>query len=247
MDMRTAYMVRLCQRARAKALSDLGRGDEALALLEEIFRSHRQNAAELMEAWRTQAQVAGRLGLAAPEGSGDATGVIHALKQARSVMQTERLPVPALVLEELSRAHEAAGELDAALACEREAATERERARVESAARLVTELQMRHEVERSKTQAAHYRALAHASAERAAAESRAREAKASFLAGMSHELRSPLNAILGFTDLLLRAPGLAPQRDTLEIIRRNGTELQQLIEKVLAQARSEAQIRGTAR
>ena len=39
----------------------------------------------------------------------------------------------------------------------------------------------------------------------------ASNAKSVFLANMSHELRSPLTAILGFSRLLTRAPGVTPE------------------------------------
>ncbi len=62
----------------------------------------------------------------------------------------------------------------------------------------------------------------------------ANRAKSAFLANMSHELRTPLNAVLGFSQLMARAPGLdAEQRENLEIITRSGEHLLTLINGVL--------------
>jgi signal transduction histidine kinase len=61
-----------------------------------------------------------------------------------------------------------------------------------------------------------------------------------FLASMSHDLRSPLNGILGFVELL-RKHGLKPaQLESLAIIDRRGRELLELIENILDAAKIEA-------
>ncbi|MBD2097309.1 PAS domain S-box protein [Trichocoleus sp. FACHB-591] len=60
--------------------------------------------------------------------------------------------------------------------------------------------------------------------------------KSQFMATMSHELRTPMNAILGFSDLLLRQfdPGQQrQQRAMLECIFRNGKHLLDMIEEIL--------------
>lgn len=64
--------------------------------------------------------------------------------------------------------------------------------------------------------------------------SQASEAKSRFLASMSHEIRSPLGAMIGFSDLIIS--GHLPTAEVLryvEIIRRNGRHLGQLIDQVL--------------
>lgn len=78
-----------------------------------------------------------------------------------------------------------------------------------------------------------------AAAERDKAEA-ANEAKSRFLATVSHEMRTPLNGILGLADLA-RGPNLtAEQAYYLEMIRASGGALSSLIEEVLDFSRIEA-------
>ncbi|MCP4184402.1 MAG: DUF3365 domain-containing protein, partial [Hyphomicrobiales bacterium] len=63
---------------------------------------------------------------------------------------------------------------------------------------------------------------------------KANQAKSAFLANMTHELRTPMNAILGFSQLMQRDPAITPeQRKTLGIINRSGEHLLGLINDVL--------------
>ena len=67
------------------------------------------------------------------------------------------------------------------------------------------------------------------------------KAKSTFLASMSHELRSPLNAILGFSQLTLRSPNLpAEHQENLKIVNRSGEHLLTLIDDVLDMSKIEA-------
>lgn len=69
----------------------------------------------------------------------------------------------------------------------------------------------------------------------------ANRAKSTFIANMNHELRSPLNAILGFARLLKRDPSLSQnQREDAEIIERRGEHLLTIINQVLDLSRIEA-------
>jgi PAS domain S-box-containing protein len=62
----------------------------------------------------------------------------------------------------------------------------------------------------------------------------ANRAKTEFLANISHELRTPMNAILGFTQILQREPDLnSKHRDFLNSIRRSGSHLLTLIDDLL--------------
>jgi PAS domain S-box-containing protein len=64
-------------------------------------------------------------------------------------------------------------------------------------------------------------------------------AKGQFLATMSHEVRTPLNGIIGFTNLLLNSPLTAEQRDYVDTIRAGGEALMQLTGDILDFARIE--------
>lgn len=60
--------------------------------------------------------------------------------------------------------------------------------------------------------------------------------RSEFLAALSHELRTPMNAILGFTDVLLsevEGPLSREARDNLEVVRTSGQHLSSLIDDVL--------------
>ncbi|HEY0961873.1 MAG TPA: response regulator [Pseudomonadales bacterium] len=69
----------------------------------------------------------------------------------------------------------------------------------------------------------------------------ASKAKSAFLANVSHEIRSPMNAILGFSQLLKDDQNLTPtQRDNLEIINSSGQHLLALIDDILNLSRIES-------
>jgi two-component system sensor histidine kinase/response regulator len=70
---------------------------------------------------------------------------------------------------------------------------------------------------------------------------RANRAKSVFLANMAHELRSPLNAILGFAQLLERSADRSPEdRESLGVILSSGDHLLSLINDVLSISKIEA-------
>jgi len=69
----------------------------------------------------------------------------------------------------------------------------------------------------------------------------ASRAKSTFLANMSHEFRTPLNAILGYSQLMLRDSSLtAGDQENLEIVGRSGEHLLGLINDVLELSKIEA-------
>lgn len=69
----------------------------------------------------------------------------------------------------------------------------------------------------------------------------ANQAKNRYLTGISHELRTPLNAVVGYAQLLERAPEIpATRRPALEVIRRSGEYLGDLIEGLLDISKIEA-------
>jgi signal transduction histidine kinase/purine-cytosine permease-like protein/DNA-binding NarL/FixJ family response regulator len=66
-------------------------------------------------------------------------------------------------------------------------------------------------------------------------------AKTRYVAGMTHELRSPLNSILGYTQVLLRDPQVAGWlRETLATMQHSGQHMNALIDGSLELARIEA-------
>ena len=65
-------------------------------------------------------------------------------------------------------------------------------------------------------------------------------AKSDFLATMSHEIRSPLTAVVGLTDLLADSPLDRPQRDCVEQIKYSAQALRTLVDDILDFSRIEA-------
>ncbi len=71
----------------------------------------------------------------------------------------------------------------------------------------------------------------------------ATQLKSQFLANMSHELRTPMNAVIGFSQVLLRQrrdPLTENQVDMIERILRNGKHLLELIDDILDLSKIEA-------
>ncbi|EFL51282.1 multi-sensor hybrid histidine kinase [Solidesulfovibrio fructosivorans JJ]] len=68
----------------------------------------------------------------------------------------------------------------------------------------------------------------------------ANRAKSDFLAKMSHDIRTPLNAVIGMTELTLDTPLSHQQRDALETARESAASLLALINDILDISRIEA-------
>ena len=68
----------------------------------------------------------------------------------------------------------------------------------------------------------------------------AAQLKSEFLAHMSHELRSPINAVLGFAELLLGTPLIDHQRDYLGKVQASGRHLLMIVNDVLDLSKVEA-------
>ena len=65
-------------------------------------------------------------------------------------------------------------------------------------------------------------------------------AKSSFLAAMSHEVRTPMNAVIGMTGLLLDTELTPEQRDCADTVRRSGEALLSVINDILDFSKIEA-------
>jgi signal transduction histidine kinase/response regulator RpfG family c-di-GMP phosphodiesterase len=68
----------------------------------------------------------------------------------------------------------------------------------------------------------------------------ATDAKGAFLAHMSHEVRTPLNAVMGLTRLVLDTPLAEPQRQHLMTVHQSANNLLQIVNKVLDLSRMDA-------
>ena len=74
----------------------------------------------------------------------------------------------------------------------------------------------------------------------------ARTAKEQFVANVSHELRTPLNMVVGFSEMIMQAPGVRRHDTTsalladLSVIHRNADHLSDLIDDVLDLSQIEA-------
>lgn len=89
--------------------------------------------------------------------------------------------------------------------------------------------------------ATRFRMFANAQERSILARGAATRARGRFFASVSHDLKSPLNAILGFAELCAREPATnAAQRESLELIMGRAKELLALIETILDAARAEA-------
>ncbi|MDX2051353.1 MAG: HAMP domain-containing sensor histidine kinase [Polyangiaceae bacterium] len=89
--------------------------------------------------------------------------------------------------------------------------------------------------------AARFRQFSRAQERAIDARERAAKMRGLFFASVSHDLKSPLNAILGFTELVRQTDVISQaQAESLGVIERRGKELLALIETILDAARVEA-------
>lgn len=230
---------------QAEALSRLNRPIEAMAAVQRamsIWNDPERHFVYLPECFRVQACIARTHNLPLPAGSTAASAALHFQEAGlRHATRLWRIQIPADWLSEISRDYEAVGDLRNALHFERLAAASRLSDQERKATDMAVALRVKHETERAKADSLHHEALARSEALRADAEAAANRAKSSFLANVSHELRSPLNAMLGFSRLLLRDGSLGDQaRRDLSVVLRSGEHLYALINQVLELSKIEA-------
>jgi len=85
-----------------------------------------------------------------------------------------------------------------------------------------------------------FREFASAHAEATVARAGTERMRGLFLASMSHDLKAPLNAVLGFAALVAKHPLTDGQKESLAIIEQRGRELLALVQTILDSARVEA-------
>ena len=85
---------------------------------------------------------------------------------------------------------------------------------------------MRHEIEQRKNIEIELRSAKNAA-------ETANQAKNEFIANISHELRTPMNGVLGMTDVLLESPINKEQKEYLNIIHNSGNTLLDIINELL--------------
>jgi signal transduction histidine kinase len=90
------------------------------------------------------------------------------------------------------------------------------------------------------TLAARFRVFARAQERAIEARDAARKLRSLLFASVSHDLKSPLNSILGFAAIVRQKPLSAAQRESLGFIEQSGRELLALIETILDVAKIEA-------
>ncbi len=91
--------------------------------------------------------------------------------------------------------------------------------------------------ERSQRQLQDQRLLLAQAQQQAKAAEQAHAAKSDFLASMSHEIRSPLNSLMGMVDLSLATELSDTQRDYLTVAQQSSHVVLQLIDEILDDAR----------
>lgn len=85
-----------------------------------------------------------------------------------------------------------------------------------------------------------FREFAFAQERAIVAKHRVEQTRGLFLASMSHDLKAPLNAVLGFAELVKRQPLSEGQRESLAIIEQRGKELLHLVRTILDASRADA-------
>jgi signal transduction histidine kinase/CheY-like chemotaxis protein len=228
------FLVR-CNVAKAELLADLGRRQESLAALERARETLREIDTPLAQIgfYPNAAKVYERLG--------DFEHAYRELQTARDADKRYADAANAKMEDELKVRFEVRLK-DAENATLRSQQKEAESRRLTLWLALALSVSLlggaafwlRKRAAAAATEASHQKALADASGA-------ASRAKSAFLANMSHELRSPLNAMLGFTNLLLRDAAIHGEaKSHLGIVLKSGEHLYGLINQILDLSKIEA-------
>ncbi len=185
---------------------------------------------------------------AALQGLGDLDAAADAAERALSIADARELPYEQRhCCKRLAAVYEEQGRYKEALAASNRSQELGERLLDEEKARLFSDAEARYKIEIYQLEnvrlAAANREISkqHELLERARDEAQAADrAKSEFLAIMSHEVRTPLNGVIGMADLLLDADLTAQQRDCVETIRTSGEALLAVLNDVLDFSKIEA-------
>ncbi len=233
-------------RALARAALDLGPGvvataglDEALEVAEDLGFSARV-IAESGE-YRVARTPAGKTELTAPLDAGRARVVFSG--STVPVLSLVSILIVVLVVVTagglgLTLGRALSEDLRNAASGVRGLATSSKRRRLDRSARFRVVAELGAAIERL---AVRFRIFSRAQRQAIRAQEAATQMRGLFFASVSHDLKSPLNAILGFSELIRQAEPLTDdQIESLTQIERGGRELLALIETVLDAARVEA-------
>ncbi len=233
-------------RALARAALELGPGvvataglDEALQVAKELGFSARisRHSGE----YRVARSSAGRTELTTPLDGGRAMVVFNG--STVPVLSWVSLSIVVLTVASAGALGLALGralseDLRNAASGVRSLATTSKRQRLDRSARFRVVAKLGAAIERL---AARFRIFARAQRQAIRASEAATQMRGLFFASVSHDLKSPLNAILGFAELIRQTEPLTEdQIESLTQIERGGRELLALIETVLDAARVEA-------
>jgi signal transduction histidine kinase len=233
-------------RALARAALELGPGvvatagvDEAVEVAEDLGFSAR--VSEESGDYRIERTALGKTELTAPLDEGHVKVVFNG--STVPVLSFESLVIVLVAVGAagalgLLLGHALSGDLRNAASGVRGLAVRGKRQRLDKVARFRAVAELGAAIERL---AARFRIFARAQRQAIRAREAATKMRGLFFASVSHDLKSPLNAILGFSELVRQTEALTEgQTESVLEVERSGRELLALIETVLDAARVEA-------
>lgn len=153
---------------QAKALLELGQPEPALRAAEAALAAAKSDAYRQITALRVMADIHTRHALAPPPGMRAPSATLHYLHQALDAGATmENYTIPGDLLEAVAQAYADVGDHVQAFAVSKQASQAREKIHSTEASNRASAMQVSHESEKARAEAAHHRQLALAHAERA--------------------------------------------------------------------------------